>query len=252
MLALRDYQRAIAAALLSGDTGAAAVMIDGHSPPLDRLRIHRNTMLTVLANALALTYPAIEALVGAEFFTQIARIFIQAEPPRAALLSLYGDAFPDFLACHESVRTLPYLADVARLEWAVECAAHGPVDGGTTPRANIDLGGTRLTFVPSLTLLRTVYPAEPIWRAVREQDGDALGRIDTAPAPAALAIWRGGAGVAVISVGAGSAAFIEDLLAGGAPESAINAAATVDPNGDPITAITREILPAGFARLTPT
>jgi hypothetical protein len=252
MLALRDYQRAIAAALLSGDTGGAAVMIDGHSPPLDRLHIHRNTMLTALANALALTYPAVGALVGAEFFAQVARLFIQAEPPRAALLSLYGDAFPDFLARHEPVRVLPYLPDVARLEWAVECAARGPIDGGGPPCADIDLGGTRLTFVPSLTLLRTVYPAQPIWRAVREQDGDALSRIDTAPAPAVLAIWREADGAAVISVGAGSAAFIEDLLASGTAESAINAAAAADPNGDPIAAITREILAAGFARLMPT
>jgi hypothetical protein len=252
MLALRDYQRAIAAALLSGDTGAAAVMIDGRRPPLDRLRIHRHTMLTALANALALTYPAIEALVGAEFFAQAARIFIQAEPPRAALLSLYGDAFPDFLARHEPVRKLPYLADVARLEWTVECAAHGSVDGGAPPGADIDLGGTRLTFVPSLTLLRTVYPAEAIWRAVLEQNGDALSRIDTAPAPAAVAVWRGGDGAAVMSVGAGSAVFIEDLLAGGTAESAINAAAAADPDADPIAAITREILPAGFARLTRT
>ena len=252
MPALRDYQRSIAAALLSGDTGTAAVMIDGHCPPLNRLLIHRNTMLTALANALALTYPAVEALVGAEFFAQTARIFIQAEPPRAALLSLYGDAFPDFLARHEPVRTLPYLLDVARLEWAVECAAHGQADGDAPPRADIDLGGTRLTLAPSLALLHTIYSAEPIWRATLDRDGDALSRIGVTPAPSLLAIWRAGQGAEVLPLGPGAAAFIEELLAGGGVESAINAAAAADPDGDPIAAITKEILPAGFARLTST
>jgi hypothetical protein len=252
MLALRDYQRAVAAALMSGETGSAAILIDADSPPADRLRIHRNTMLTALANALALTYPAVAALVGAAFFAQAARTFIQASPPRAALLSLYGNGFGDFLADYGPARTLPYLPDVARLEWAVECAACGPVDGEAPFRADIDLGGTRLALVPSLTLLRTGYPAEPIWRASVDGDGDALSRIDAKPVSNVLAIWRETEGAAVLPLGPGAAAFLHDLLAGGDAESAINAAAAADPDSDPIAAITAEILPATFARLTPT
>lgn len=243
MPALRDYQRAFGAALLSGDTTIAAEMI-GASP--DRLSIHRNTMLTALANALALTYPAVAALVGAEFFAQAARTFIQAEPPRAALLSLYGGGFADFLAAH--VETLPYLADVARLEWAVECAAQRPDHGRAA--ADIDLGGTQLRLVPSLTLLETHYPAEPIWRAALDQDGDTLARIDPAPATAWLAVWRDGDGAAVSALSAAAGAFLTELLAGGDAEAAINAAASADPEGDPIAAITREVLPAGFVRLS--
>jgi len=253
MLALRDYQRAIAAALLSGDTASAAMMIDGLRPPIDRLRIHRNTMMIALANALALTYPAVEALVGKDFFSQTARTFVQTEPPRAALLSLYGDAFPDFLGRCEPARALPYLPDVACLEWAVECAARGPADGEAPPRADIDLGGTRLTLAPSLALVSVRYAAaEPIWRAALKQDGDTLSRIDTAPAPAVLAVWRDSDGAEVLPLGLSAAAFVEELLAGGDAESAINAAAAAKPDGDPIAAITKEILPAGFARLTPT
>jgi hypothetical protein len=249
MPALRDYQRAVAAALLSGDTGAAALLIDGRDPPADRLRIHRNTMLTALANALALTFPAVETLVGSEFFAQTARAFIQAEPPRAALLSLYGGGFAAFLAGYPPVGALPYLPDVARLEWAVERAAHASNDG--QPLADIDLGGTRLTLVPSLTLIETRYPAEPIWQAALNTDGDALSRIDTTPVPAPLAIWRADDGAAVSVLSAAAGAFLTELLAGGDAEAAINAAASADSEGDPIAAITREVLPAGFVRLSP-
>ena len=245
MPALRDYQRAFGAALLSGDTAIAAAMI-GASP--ERLSIHRNTMLTALANALALTYPAVEALVGPEFFAQTARAFIQAEPPRAALLSLYGGGFADFLAGYAPVGALPYLSDVARLEWAVDRAAHAANDG--SPLADIDLGGTRLTLVPSLSLIETRYPAEPIWRAALGADGDALSRIDTTPITAPLAIWRTDDGASVSALGAAAGAFLTELLAGGDAEAAINAAASADPEGDPIAAITREVLPAGFVRLS--
>lgn len=250
MPALRDYQRAVAAALLSGDTAAAAVTIDRQRPPADRLRIHRNTMLTAVANALALTYPAVEALVGPEFFAQAARAYIQAEPPRAALLTLYGGGLADFLANYEPAQALSYLPDIARLEWAVECAAHAA--GDAPPRAAADLGGTQLTLVPSLTLLETRYPAEPIWRAALAGDGDALSRIDPAPARSVLAVWRSGDGAAVSVLSPAAGAFITELLAGGTAEAAINAAAFIDPEGDPIAAITGEILPAGFARLSST
>jgi len=250
MLALRDHQRAIAAGLLTGETAKAASLIaDGCIPPADRLRIHRNTMLTGLINALALTYPAVEALVGSEFFAQTARIFVLANPPRVALLTGYGAGFPDFLAGYS--QSLRYLPDVGRLEWAVDQAAREPADAEAPPCADVDLGGTRLRLAPSLSLLRTRYPAEPIWRAVLDADGDGLSRIDTEPGLSIAAIWRGGDGAAVTPVGTASAAFLEDLLSGGDAESAINAAAAAEPEGDPIAAITKEILPAGFVRLTP-
>jgi hypothetical protein len=253
MLGLRDYQRTIGASILSGYTGEAAQLIEniGGVASADRLQIHRNTMLTALSNALALTYPAVEALVGAEFFTQTAREFVQAYPPRAALLTLYGGEFPDFLSRHRLLDGLPYLADVARLEWAVEQAARAPTDDDTPPLADIDLGGTRLALAPSLSLLQVGYRAEAIWRAVLDNDGDALSRIDTGPVTSMLAIWRSGDGAAVASLGAASASFLEELIAGGDAETAINAAAAADPAGDPIVAISSEILPAGFARLSP-
>ena len=120
MLGLRDYQRAIAAGLLSGEMAPVAALIGGEVPTADRLRIHRNTMLGALINALALTYPAIQRLVGEDFFAQVAREFILADPPRAALLTGYGAGFPDFLASYRLLDGLPYLPDVARLEWAVD------------------------------------------------------------------------------------------------------------------------------------
>jgi len=252
MQGLRDYQRAIGAGILSGYTDEASLLIDniGGIASADRLQIHRNTMLTALGNALALTYPAVEALVGAEFFAQTAREFVQSFPPRAALLTVYGGEFPAFLGAHHLLDGLPYLADVARLEWAVEQAAHAPIDDEAAPLADIDLGGTRLALIPSLRLLQVGYRAESIWRAVLDNDGDALSLIDTGPATAMLAIWRSGDGAAVVPLGPASAAFLEELIAGGDAEKAINAAAAADPASDPIVAISSEILPAGFARLS--
>jgi len=253
MLGLRDYQRCIAAALLTGETGPAALLIASDGiPPDDRLRIHRNTMLTVLINALSLSYPAVEALVGVDFFAQVARGFILDHPPQAALLTGYGGSFHEFIANYSQLRGQPYLPDVARLEWAVEMTARKPEAGNAPSLADVDIGGTRLALVPSLITLATGYHVEPIWRAALENDGDTLSSVDSDPKTTNYAIWRAGDGAAISVLGVGSAAFLEELIAGGDAESAVNAAATADLGGDPVAAITAEILPAGFAQLTPT
>jgi len=46
---------------------------------------------------------------------------------RAAALAEYGDGFADFLAGFAPAQSLPYLADVARLEWAINAAYHAPI-----------------------------------------------------------------------------------------------------------------------------
>jgi len=249
MPTLRDYQHAVAEAMSTGNTRIAAVLINNRNPPTERLQIHRNTMLSALTNTLVLTFPAVHALVGPTFFSQTARTFVQNKPPRTALLSRYGADFPDFLATYEPVRALPYLTEVARLEWTVECAAQSAHDAGTY--VNIDLGGTFLSLATSLALLETRYPAEAIWRAVLNEDDEALGRIDTAPSSTSLAVWHERDCVIVQPLNAGPAAFVRKLLEGGDGEAAICAAALADPHEDPIPAITKEVLMATFAMLTP-
>ena len=48
--------------------------------------------------------------------------------PPQPVLAEYGAGFPDFVADYEPARGLPYLADVARLDWALNVAFHSPMD----------------------------------------------------------------------------------------------------------------------------
>ena len=245
MHTLLEFQRSFARALLTNELDAVA---DCVIQP-ERLSIHLNTMLGALAGALRLSYPAVDALVGDAFFDRAAADFAIAHPPAAALLTRYGAGFARFLADYAPAADLPYLADVARLEWAVETASFAPTAQEASPLVEVDLPDAHLALVPSLALLHTEFPAEPIWRAVLEQDDAALARIDPGRAPATLAIWRDGHGAAVTSLGVASAAFLAAVLTGNDAEAALAAAASADP--DPIRALTREILSAGFVRLTP-
>jgi hypothetical protein len=251
MPTLLELQRAVSRGLRAGDADTAAEwIVDGPIAAADRLRIHRNTMLGALTGALRLTFPAIDALVGAEFFDQAARAFILAAPPVSPWLGLYGAEFPEFLEDYAPAAALPYLADVGRLEWAVEQAAATHEE--PAPAIEIALPGALIALAPSLRLLRTEFPAEPIWRAVLDGDESALDRIDPSPAATMLAIWREGDGAGVAPLGPVAATFLNTLLAGAGPDAALLAAAGADPSGDPIAAIAAEILPARFTHVTPT
>src|SRR6266542_3456863 len=94
-LALRDLQAAFAAHLLGADSGDLA------------------------AEALATTFPTVQALVGEDFFRMLARAFVGQSPPNQPVLAEYGAGFPAFIAGHDAARDLPYLADIARLDWAL-------------------------------------------------------------------------------------------------------------------------------------
>lgn len=200
MPTLLDVQQAVRRALAGSSSDVAELLADGVAP--DRIDIYRNTFLTTLVRALRLCYPAVRKLVGDAFFEGTADIFVREHLPQAAYLDLYGGEFSEFLEGFEPARGLPFLADVARLEWAVNRALHAPDAGPLDLQALAALtaDGTsriRLTPHPSVRWLRLGYPADIIWRAVLDRDDGALAALDLDDGPAHLLVERRATGVVV-------------------------------------------------------
>src|SRR5713101_4996635 len=187
---LLELQCAMRASLVVHDNrGISAHVADAGMSAAVRLDVYRSTFASVLTKALRLSYPAVHRLVGAEFFEGAARIFIEAHPPKSACLDDYGEKFADFLSDFEPAASLAYLPEVARLEWAVNRALHASDVEPLDPR--------RLAPHPSVGLLRVDHPADLIWRAVLEEDDDALSAIDPGAGPAWLLVQRLATGVEV-------------------------------------------------------
>jgi hypothetical protein len=196
--ALLEVQRALRASLVADDDAPAA----RHVFPAGRLEVYRNTFAGVLVNALRLSYPAVQKLVGEAFFEGAARAFIAGHPPASACLDDYGAAFPEFLAAFSPASSLAYLSDVARLEWAVCRALHARDAEALDPRCLAPLDGKergRLRFVahPAVSLLEVRYPAHLIWRAVLGGDDATLSEIDLESGDALLLVERRESGVEV-------------------------------------------------------
>ena len=133
--------------------------------------VYRNNHHHAVGNALADAYPVVQALVGEVFFVGLARAFATAHPPRKKSLVAYGAELPGFIAAFEPARSLPYLADVARLERAwlealhsADCAVLAMED---LTAAVERLEAARLIPHPATRLLISPFPIFQIWDAHR-------------------------------------------------------------------------------------
>jgi hypothetical protein len=138
-----------------------------------RLAIYRNNTQLGLTEALRDGYPVVNKLVGVEFFNYLARSYIRRHPPKAGCLLSFGGDFADFITEFQPAEGLPYLPDVARLEWswheafheADACALDSTVLAMVAPDAYDKLG---FTLHPSVRFLASNYPILKIWQANQE------------------------------------------------------------------------------------
>lgn len=242
--ALPELQAAFAAHIAGGDRDELIGAVVGDViPAAARLRVYRHHVFDSLAAALGATYATVQALVGEDFFRRLAYDFVAANLPRQPVLSEYGEGFADFIAGHEAARELPYLVDMARLDWALNAAFHAPLE----PRLNAaDLARIppeRLLALPlrlaaGATVVCSAWPIDRVWEA--SQPGSTIQRVDLDAGPARLVVLRRPDDAGFVVVSAGEAAFLDVLASGGPLERAANAGLAAAPDFD---------LSASFARL---
>src|SRR5271156_2496289 len=124
MRSLRDIQRGFTAAALFDDTVALAELgiVAGGLDPAARIGVYRNNVFGNYRQALAAAYPVVRRLVGGPLFDAAIAAFVRAYPSLHGDVNRYGSDMARFLATYPPTRALVYLADIARLEWALDQA----------------------------------------------------------------------------------------------------------------------------------
>lgn len=253
MPALRDLQAAFAAHLAGEARVDLATVVTGDSIPAEaRLRVYRHHVQHSLATALGATYPTVQALVGEAFFRAMAKAFVASDLPRQPVLTEYGEGFPAFIDGYAAARGLPYLADMARLDWALNVAFHssGEARLGVEDLAAIPqdrLLGMTLVLAPGTAIVSSAYPIDRIWHA--SQPGAAGEVVDMKGAGASLLVLRRANDAAFVSLDRAEAAFAGAVASGGALEAAAQAAFAIDPVFDLSTAFGRLLTLQVFAAL---
>ncbi len=216
-----------------------------------RFDVYRNNVAVSLCAALAARFPVVQALVGEGFFQAMARVFIAANKPRTPVLMLWGREFPGFLRGFPPVAGLPYLADVARLEFARGVAYHAadvaPLDGAKLTRAAAGADRARVALHPSVQVLRARHAMVTIWAA--HQPGGRLGGIDPSRPEIGLVLRNRQLDVEVWPLSEAELLFMASLARTGHLFGAAGAARVADPRYDPAPLILR--LSAAGALVSP-
>ena len=172
MPALSETQALVLGALLGRHDGAAVTPILRRSAPglpaARRLQIYRNNLNASLSDALEAVFPVIARLVGDRYFQQLSRGFIAGHPLRASSLHGFGRELPDHIVQQPELADLPYLADVARLEWGCHEVYHEADHEALAatrlaqvpPERQLQL---RFRLAPATRLLTSRYPVLSIW-----------------------------------------------------------------------------------------
>lgn len=251
--ALRDLQAAFAAHILGPDQDALVAEVAGDTiPAAARLRVYRHHVFESLGTALAATFPTVQAVVGTDFFRRLARAYIAHALPEQPVLSEYGAGFAAFIADYGPACELPYLADIARLDWALNVAFHAPA-GARLRAADLaalaadDLLSLRLEVAPGATVVRSRYPLDRIWQA--SQPTPASGSVDLDAGGADLLVLRRADDAAFVSLSAGEQAFLARLDGATTLEAAAAAVLLSDPSFDLSTSFARMLGLEAFAAL---
>lgn len=146
------------------------------------LALYRDSMRTRLREALGETYAVVARLVGPAFFAEAAWRFAVAQPSRSGDLDDHGAGFAPFLARYPHAAAVPFLADVARLEWAMHEALRAPdappfdfaALGAVEPRRHASI---RFRLHPCVRLVASPWPVLDIWRA-NQAGGDGAADLD--------------------------------------------------------------------------
>lgn len=188
-----------------------------------RFAVYRNTVAVGLTEALRQGFPVVRKLVGDDFFTGVAGIFLRMHPPRSRIMMLYGADFASFLASFPPAADLPYLPDVARLEQAIRESYHAADAAPVTSEAlttlpDAQLLQSRLTLAPALRLVRSSWPIHAIWTANTTGSG-------TIPhQPQDVVITRPHYDPSPMPISPSDGTFIAGLLAGKTLTEAVSAA----------------------------
>jgi hypothetical protein len=233
---LRDLQAEFAAALFDERPEMNARVRAGRFPAAQHLQVYRNNVVESLTGALRAVYPVVEKLVGDGFFRYAVHEYLRAQRPRSGNLHDFGDAFAGFLAGFAPAAGLPYLPDVARLEWAWHQAFHA-ADAPAFDLARLGAvpaeqhAALRFVLHPSARLLASDFPVVRIFEINQEGYGGDTS-VDLAEGGVRVLVIRRGLTVYVEPLAVGEAGLLTALAAQQTLGAAVPAALAAQPDSD--------------------
>ncbi len=239
MPSLSETQAAFRLAVTDRATPTPAMLV-APAPAAGRLEIYRRHHRESLVRHLAGRFPTVEWLLGTGRFIRLAETYVRASPPSAPCMAEYGAGFAAALEHPEIAGGLPYLADVARLDWMLGDAA---ISIGMPAVAITELTAWPVERLPDLGLrlqpgaayLLSEWPVDDLVRIRLSEGPPDQRRFDALPVALEVRGARGAFGIGRLD--RATFAFRAALCAGATLGAAIETAHAADPEFDVPTAL---------------
>ncbi|WP_413113040.1 DNA-binding domain-containing protein [Thaumasiovibrio sp. DFM-14] len=142
-----------------------------------RLQVYRNNFIISLTEVMSATYPVCDAVVGTECFQPLARQHVLTHPLCCGDVSDYGAGFADTLKQYPSIiDTVPYLPDLAALEWHVDRVSAAGATQAPFPiealsqwvESHQEAGLARIILIPHGQLFTSSYAVGTLWQMAKQ------------------------------------------------------------------------------------
>ncbi|HJY85004.1 MAG TPA: DNA-binding domain-containing protein [Candidatus Binatia bacterium] len=166
----------------------------GRLGPEERIAIYAQMYYTRLLEVLREDFPQVAAILGCERFAEVARTYLACHPSTHPSLRNLGRHFAAFLDTRPEVASLPFLRDLARLEWARGEVFDAP-DAEPLRLAHLhgfspdEWPALRFQLIPAFQVLHSDWPVHEIWAAAGEETPD---RNCERREKTAVRVWRDG------------------------------------------------------------
>lgn len=244
MPSLSEQQQAFSAALtdeaLAASPAFLARFADTPARARRRFAAYQRNVRGNWRMALRASYPVLATLIGEARFAALSDEYLTLRPSRDADLNRYGAELADFLGEHPLREALPYLPDLAHLEWMLQEIYGAQFDGAPDLSALSALPaehqGDLVVRLATSTAraIRSAWPISEIWQAhqhddLARRDGE-LAEISLTPSEHLVMVSRLPAGgFFVTRLSAGEAAFRAACEAALTLEEGLQAALAAEP-----------------------
>lgn len=188
----------------------------GKTPDV-RLGVYVHGYPARIREALAESFPAALHVVGQGSFARLTERYVARVALGSSNLNQAGERLASFLEGDELVNKLPFLPDLAELEWRIACAFHAreeqAMDATLLAAWSLeDWEQAVLRFQLSVSVLRSAWPVHDVW----EQRETPVGEIDIdlRDRPQNVLVFRAGLGVRCMTVVDDEAFALQKLLQG--------------------------------------
>jgi Putative DNA-binding domain len=206
---------------------------------------------------LSAAYPVVAQLIGQDSVHALARDLWHRHPPVGGDLAQWGDALPAFLSDNDPLADVPYLADVARVEWALHRAASAPDADTDLPGfgrlSTEDPESLTLRLAPGTVLIPSAWPVVSLIHAhiASEPTLAEAGRRVRDRVGETAVVWRQGWRPCVAVCPADPLAMLQALLRGAPLTDALGQAGAGFDFSDWLTASVQSGLVIGVASAMP-